>query len=269
MAHLNNPIVVLSANCQGIRNSSKRLDVIKYLQDMNAQIICLQDTHLTEADNEKFRNIWDGTFYLHGQSTNSRGVAVLFNDTFEYQVMSSSKDTEGNYLQLSIKMFDLEVNLMTIYGPNVDNPNFFENIENLIMQSNADYHIVCGDFNLVLDPTIDTNNYKNINNPRSRQKVLEIVNNLSSGPFSDQLLKLAENLSESLGSALEKLAHDIWDGPAGAHVLCTREVFFQKAKLLLRLPDATLQQSTNRLQTECSVTQSLPAGRVESRGIVL
>ena len=38
--------------------------------------------------------------------------------------------------------------------------------------------------------------------------VLEIINNLDSVPFSDQLLRLAENLSESLGSALEKLAHE-------------------------------------------------------------
>jgi type II secretory ATPase GspE/PulE/Tfp pilus assembly ATPase PilB-like protein/GAF domain-containing protein len=38
--------------------------------------------------------------------------------------------------------------------------------------------------------------------------VLEVINNLDSVPFSDQLLKLAENLSESLGSALEKLAHE-------------------------------------------------------------
>ncbi len=38
--------------------------------------------------------------------------------------------------------------------------------------------------------------------------VLEIINKLDSAPFSEQLLKLAENLSESLGSALEKLAHE-------------------------------------------------------------
>jgi type II secretory ATPase GspE/PulE/Tfp pilus assembly ATPase PilB-like protein/GAF domain-containing protein len=38
--------------------------------------------------------------------------------------------------------------------------------------------------------------------------VLEIINNLDSTPFSEQLLKLAENLSESLGSALEKLERE-------------------------------------------------------------
>ena len=38
--------------------------------------------------------------------------------------------------------------------------------------------------------------------------VLEIINKLDLVPFSEQLMKLAENLSESLGSALEKLAHE-------------------------------------------------------------
>ena len=38
--------------------------------------------------------------------------------------------------------------------------------------------------------------------------VLEIINKLDLAPFSEQLLKLAENLSGFLGSALEKLAHE-------------------------------------------------------------
>ena len=56
------------------------------------------------------------------------------------------------------------------------NENFFKNIENLIAHSDADYNILCGDFNLVLDPEKDAFNYRNINNPNSRQSVLEIMN---------------------------------------------------------------------------------------------
>ena len=40
-----NKIVVLSANCRGLQNMKKRQDVLTYFKEMNANIICLQDTH--------------------------------------------------------------------------------------------------------------------------------------------------------------------------------------------------------------------------------
>ena len=52
---------------------------------------------------------------------------------------------------------------MNIYAPNSDNPTFFENVfEQVDSFDNKDYYIICGDFNLVLDPEID---YETINLP--------------------------------------------------------------------------------------------------------
>ena len=44
------------------------------------------------------------------------------------------------------------------------------------MLSDADYNLLCGDFNLVLDPSKNPFNYHKINNPNSRHSVLEIMN---------------------------------------------------------------------------------------------
>ena len=74
--------------------------------------------------------------------------------------------------------------------------------------------------------------------------VLEIVNNLDSTPFSEQLLKLAENLSESLGSALEKLAHEEDKEKLQAIGLAIQEatvmedILFDTTKSMLGLFDA-------------------------------
>ena len=38
--------------------------------------------------------------------------------------------------------------------------------------------MICGDFNLVLDPLLDCYNYTKINNPQARQKVLQMINDL-------------------------------------------------------------------------------------------
>ena len=46
---LGESLKVLSANCQGLRNLEKRLDVLSYLKDTNASIVYLQDTSIRDG----------------------------------------------------------------------------------------------------------------------------------------------------------------------------------------------------------------------------
>ena len=57
-------IKVLSANCRGLRETSKRYDVLNYLEGKNADIICLQDTHLMESDAFDLKKTMERTFYI-------------------------------------------------------------------------------------------------------------------------------------------------------------------------------------------------------------
>ena len=173
-----NSIRVLSANCQGLRNYSKKFDVITYYKESNASIICLQDTHLTENDLSTVKKLWGGEVIICGNRTNARGVAILLNSNFEYKIISKSQDSEGNYICLTMQLSSMSVTLITIYGPNSDQPDFFQQIHQIIEHSTTDYNILCGDFNLVLNPSIDTHNYLAVNNPRARQKVLTMIQNL-------------------------------------------------------------------------------------------
>ena len=67
----------------------------------------------------------------------------------------------------------MTIHIMTIYAPNTDNPAFFSEVQNILKEHPADY-IICGDFNLVLDPHMDSYNYKHLNNPKARLSVLNI-----------------------------------------------------------------------------------------------
>ena len=104
-------------------------------------------------------------------------MAVLFSKNFEFKVMSVNNDNDGNLLHLDIEIFDNKIKLVNLYAPNTDSPTFFRNIENFLLQSQTSYNftIICGDFNLVLDPVKDTYNYKQINNPNARHVVLDII----------------------------------------------------------------------------------------------
>ena len=60
--------------------------------------VCVQETHLT-VDSERFvRSGWGFDCYLSGVETNKNGVAILFNDTFEYKIFEAFRDPDGSYI---------------------------------------------------------------------------------------------------------------------------------------------------------------------------
>ena len=76
-------------------------------------------------------------------------------------------------------MSNIKIRLLNIYGPNTDDPNYFVEMENFISKHDQSYIIWCGDFNLTLNPKLDSYNYVKINNPRSRIILLDIINRLN------------------------------------------------------------------------------------------
>ena len=65
---------------------------------------------------------------------------------------------------------DKKILLEVIYGPNQDNPSFYTDLAfKKIQEWEPDFSIFCGDFNVVLNPGIDTKNYMHINNPMAME----------------------------------------------------------------------------------------------------
>jgi exonuclease III len=109
-------------------------------------------------------------------SSNSRGVCVLFNNDFEYTIHKVNVDPNGNFIIIDLTITNcVRLTLVNIYGPNSDNPDFYQHLHNKIDSFENNSILMCGDWNLVLDPTVDTFNYKNINNPKSRDAVIALA----------------------------------------------------------------------------------------------
>ena len=84
------------------------------------------------------------------KKTNALGVGILLKNNFEHEVVEINKDQEGNYIQLIIKTSSFKLNVISLYAPNSDKPEFIEKIKQLIKNNpKFDYLIICGDFNLV------------------------------------------------------------------------------------------------------------------------
>ena len=65
---------------------------------------------------------------------------------------------------------DKKIPLEILYGSNQDSPSFYSDLAFKKFQDwNPDFSIFAGDFNVVLDPQLDTKNYQHINNPLAMQ----------------------------------------------------------------------------------------------------
>ena len=172
-------IKIICLNCQGLGIEKKRRQIIHNMRTKNFSIICLVDTHFAKDQERRLTSEWGYKTFFSSFNKQSRGVAIFLNNNFEFKIHSYFNDTNGNLLILDIEIDKHRITLATLYGPNNDDPNFFEFLERKIIEMGNKDIIINGDWNLLLNPQIDGLNYKHINNPNARNKVLKIITELS------------------------------------------------------------------------------------------
>lgn len=149
-------IKISSSNVRGLHDSQKRKDLFHFLRSQNFQICCLQGTHFTEALEPYIRAEWGGQVVFSSYTSNAKGVCILFNNNFEYKVLKSKSDGEGNFIVIDLEIEAKRTTLINLYGPNEDSPQFYMKIADVIEEIGNESCILCGDFNLVQDQNLDT-----------------------------------------------------------------------------------------------------------------
>ena len=140
----------------------------------------LQETHFKSSSENFIRSCWGYECFVAGNDTNKGGVTILFNNTFEFKLHNCIRGNENCYIILDIELCDKRISLVNVYGPSDrDNANFFENLFNNIKDVGNDDIIIGGDWNVILNPTLDTRNYIGTGNrSRSRKLILESMPDL-------------------------------------------------------------------------------------------
>ena len=137
----------------------------------------MQETHLTQKDHNLLLKEWNLDYILAGNSTNSRGVAVLLNKTFEYSIKQCIKDPEGRYIILELDITHLRnIFLINIYGPNSDEPAWFLNLFQKVQKISNDNEIWVGDWNVSLTD-LDNYNYVKARNTKSNIIINNFIKN--------------------------------------------------------------------------------------------
>ena len=70
---------------------------------------------------------------------------ISMNNNFEYKVERVKTDKDGNNIILDVNIQGKRITLVTLYGPNQDNPNFYTYIKQKVSKFENDLVIMCGD----------------------------------------------------------------------------------------------------------------------------
>ena len=168
-------IKIGSMNVRGLSNSVKRMDLFSWLKSKQFSIFCLQDIHVGPKYEAAFLQDWGQEVILSSFSSESRGVAVLFMPGLDFKIQDITRDEVGNLLIVDLDLCGTQILLVVLYGPNKDQPQFYSNLKDHLIEKNDKPIIICGDWNLVLDFNMDTHNYVNENNRNSSRVVQEII----------------------------------------------------------------------------------------------
>lgn len=156
---IENSVKILSLNVNGLNNPIKRQRVMSKLKKEKAQIIYLQETHLTDQESEKLKKFgFMNTFYSCCRNKAKRGVSILISNKFECNYMT--KDKEGRFIIVKGKLENELVTLVNVYAPPNSDKQFVKSLlDKMIMQSEG--ILLCGgDFNILMDDKMDTTNKK-------------------------------------------------------------------------------------------------------------
>ena len=150
---------VISLNVNGLHNPVKRSKVIAKMKRESLQVIFWQETHLSDAEHEKLKKMgFMNTFYSSHKSGRKRGVAILLPNKINFQLTAEIKDREGRFILIRGKIDHKEVTLLNVYMPPGQDRSLHQKIFNLLVQEASGIVICGGDWNVQLQPKLDSTN---------------------------------------------------------------------------------------------------------------
>ena len=123
---------VFSLNVRGLRRKTKRKQVFSFLKREKYDIVCLQETHITDDIADEWKNEWRDGFVFCPGTSKSCGQVILLNKSIEENftvVMSTQR-----ILAVAINIKDKPTLVCNIYAPNENTEKefFFKELQNKI-----------------------------------------------------------------------------------------------------------------------------------------
>ena len=73
---------ILSMNVKGLRSRAKRRSAFYFFKQRKFDIICLQETHITESVKDEWKSEWKNGLVYNAGTPKSLGQVILFSNKF-------------------------------------------------------------------------------------------------------------------------------------------------------------------------------------------
>ena len=160
---------IISFNVNGVLNPIKRSKILSKLKKEKAQIAFLQETHMSQTEHAKlkrmgFRHVFSSSY----KSGHKRGVATLISSSLNYEHLSEIHDEAGRFVRITGKIEGTEITLLNVYAPPGSEWSFYRGIFDLMVTSQG--VVICGgDFNIRLNPLLDSTRVATKNTPITKR----------------------------------------------------------------------------------------------------
>ena len=168
-------IKICSLNVKGISTFGKRKEMFYWLKEKRFQIYFLQEVHCTTDQADQWVCEWGYKAIFSGNSSNSTGVGILFNNNFNLEVTKYLADANGRFIIADIKVNNESYTIANIYGPNEDGPIFFKQIGDYLIDFVCKNIIAGGDLNLVQDVNLDKQGSRDLQTHKKAQQELDTI----------------------------------------------------------------------------------------------
>ena len=169
-------LTIASINCRGLSDIKKRRDVFHFLRNQKYDVLFLQDTHITKDSTQYFNSLWKGKSYHSCHTNRSRGVSILINQRLQHELIEIKLSDDGNFIIVVCKLGTQTYLMANVYGPNEDDPHFYQSLINILNSFETDHTIIGGDFNFVINPNIDSLNYVREYNTNAKRTFMSFTN---------------------------------------------------------------------------------------------
>lgn len=175
---------IISWNVRGMNSPQKRKKIFQYLQKQNIEIACLQETHIKQKDIRLLKNKKFGNEFTSSNIKKKKGVVIYVNE--KHNSKKVFEDEEGRILGVEVILQNEKCLIVGIYAPLEKKDQFFNKLNEMLINHKYVKTLVLGDWNGVVNPAIDRKSEKKIKKTQGK------------------LPKAFENMIE------EQVLYDIW-----------------------------------------------------------
>ena len=161
-------------NVRGFSDSKKQVQIMQYLKKFKCEFYCLADTRFDNFKENQFRNDFGSQYriFCANYSSNARGTMILVSKETPFDLIDYIATPDGNRITIIFKYYGKQVSLSALYGPNTDEPDFFESLFRDVYDLNIEHNIITGDWNTAPEAK-DYANYVTFPHPGARAVINE------------------------------------------------------------------------------------------------